>query len=125
MGAMRPAEFVLKEEANNLSRENVMFSPSQFIVPGQIVGASVAAGADKRFAAFNPAATDGTQAAGISVYRVITSPGSTVKSPIISREAVVKGKDLTWPAGITAAQQAEANNCGRWASPFYEHCVCC
>nr|WP_283811052.1 head decoration protein [Bradyrhizobium genosp. SA-3] len=106
---MRPPEFVLKEEAHNLSRENVMFSPSQFIVPGQIVGATVAAAADKRFAAFNPAATDGTQvAAGISVYRVITSPGSTVKSPIISREAVLKGKDLTWPAGITAAQQAEA-----------------
>ncbi|MDF0498933.1 head decoration protein [Bradyrhizobium yuanmingense] len=106
---MRRAEFFVKEEAHNLSRENVMFSPSQSIVPGQIVGANIAVDGNKRFAAFNPTAADGTQvAAGISVYRVITSQGSTVKSPIINRIAVVKGKDLTWPAGITAAQQAEA-----------------
>src|SRR5258706_2793905 len=61
------------------------------------------------FAALNPAATDGTQkAAGISIYRVVTTVGSTVKSPIIIRNALVAGKSLTWPAGITADQQAEA-----------------
>jgi hypothetical protein len=64
---------------------------------------------DYLFAGLNPAATDGTQkAVGISVYHVVTTPGSTVKSPIIVRNALVAGKSLTWPAGITAAQQAEA-----------------
>lgn len=108
MPATRPADFVLKEEPQGLSRDNVMFSPSQLIEPGQIVGATIVDG-ETRFAAFNPTATDGTrEAAGISVYRVITSAGSTVKSPIISREAVVKANCLTWPAGITASQQTEA-----------------
>ena len=63
---------------------------------------------DYLFAGLNPAATDGTQkAVGISIYRVVTTPGSTVKSPIITRNAVVSGKSLTWPVGITAAHQAE------------------
>jgi hypothetical protein len=201
-----PAEFVMKEETFNYSRESVMFSQSQSIVPGQIVGAApivanetaaviagsgntgngvatlanpatsqaaidgdylltcIAAAANAGtfsvqapdgheigplivgvafskeikltiadgatdfivgdsfiarvgianpagylFAALNPAATDGTQkAAGISIYRVVTTLGSTVKSPIIIRNALVSGKSLTWPAGITAAQQSEA-----------------
>jgi hypothetical protein len=64
---------------------------------------------DYLFAGLNPAATDGTQkAVGISVYRFVTTPGSTVRSPIIVRNALVPGKRLTCPAGITAAQQAEA-----------------
>lgn len=200
-----PAEFVMKEETHNFSRENVMFSQSQSIVPGQIVGAAPVVASETAsiiigtntgngvatmanpatsqaaidgdylltctaaatnagtfsvqtpdgreigpltvgvafnkeikltiadgsadfivgdsfvvrvgivfpdgylFAALNPAATDGTQnAVGISVYRVVTTPGSTVKSPIVVRNALVAGKSLTWPAGITAAQQAEA-----------------
>jgi Bacteriophage lambda head decoration protein D len=207
-----PAEFVMKEETHNFSRESVTFSQSQAIVPGQIVGAAavvasetssiiigvnagtgaantgngvatlanpatsqgaidgdyiltctaaaanagtfsvqtpdgreigpltvgvafnkeikltIADGSadfvvgdsfvvrvgitypdDYLFAGLNPAATDGTQkAVGISVYRVVTTPGSTVKSPIVVRNALVAGKSLTWPAGITAAQQAEA-----------------
>ena len=105
MTAFRAAEFVEREEAHNVSRDNVMFSSLQSIFPGQIVGVD----SEGMFAAFNPSATDGThKAAGISVYRVITTPGSTVKSSVISREAVIKGRHLTWPAGITTEQRAVA-----------------
>jgi head decoration protein D len=65
--------------------------------------------ADYQVAVLNPAGTDGTQrAAGILWDNVTTGGTATIPAVAITREAEVRGADLTWPAGITAAQQAEA-----------------
>jgi hypothetical protein len=64
---------------------------------------------DYQVAAFNPNATDGTQRpAGIMFNGVTTDGVNTQQATIIAREAEVRGVDLTWPVGITAAQQADA-----------------
>jgi hypothetical protein len=61
------------------------------------------------YGALNPAATDGTQnAAGIAIYGATTDGSTTVKVAGLTRHCEVIGPALTWPAGITAAQQAEA-----------------
>ncbi len=108
MRAMRPADFVITEDARGLSRHDAMFAPTQSIAAGQIVAAKIVDGMTL-FAALNPAASDGTEkAAGIAVFRVYTGAGQTVRSPVIARNATVKATDLTWPPGITAEQQAAA-----------------
>lgn len=65
--------------------------------------------ADYQLAVLNPTGTDGSQnAAGILWDNVTTDGSNTAKAVVIVREAEVRGSDLTWPGGITAAQQAEA-----------------
>jgi len=69
----------------------------------------VEAPGDFTFVALNPAAVDGSQnAAGIAIYGVTNDGSTTTKIAAITRHAEVIGAALTWPAGITAAQQAEA-----------------
>jgi hypothetical protein len=58
--------------------------------------------------ALNLSASDGTQnAAGILLYDTDATSGA-VKTTMIAREAVLSSHGLTWPAGITEAQQDAA-----------------
>jgi hypothetical protein len=58
--------------------------------------------------ALNLSASDGTQnAAGVLLYSTDATSGA-VKTTMIAREAVVSSFGLTWPAGITQAQQDAA-----------------
>jgi hypothetical protein len=64
---------------------------------------------DQSYAALNLTATDGTQnAVAIAIYPIVNDSATTTKISAIVRHAEVNGNTLTWPAGITAAQQAEA-----------------
>ncbi len=55
-------------------------------------------------------AADGSQlAAAISWANYTTGAGATMSITVIDREAEVRGVDLTYPAGATAAQIAAAN----------------
>jgi hypothetical protein len=64
---------------------------------------------DYTYGALNLTATDGTQkVAGIAIYGVTNDGSTTTKIAAITRLAEVIGATLTWPAGITAAQKAEA-----------------
>ncbi|ACA18499.1 putative phage protein GP19 [Methylobacterium sp. 4-46] len=64
---------------------------------------------DRRFVPLNLSATDGSQnVTGIAGYRVISNAADEqVTTAITSGPAEVRGVDLIWPAGITAAQKAE------------------
>ena len=56
-----------------------------------------------------PAGTDGTQvAAAIALYPALTAADETVKISAITRDAEVNGKELEWPAGISAEEKALA-----------------
>jgi hypothetical protein len=56
----------------------------------------------------NPAASDGTQnAAGVLLFTTDATAGA-VKTVMIAREAVLSSFGLTWPAGMTQAQQDAA-----------------
>jgi len=64
---------------------------------------------DYQVAAYNPTGADGTQhVAGIIWSNVTTDGTNTQKAVVVTREAEVRGIDLTWPGGITAAQKADA-----------------
>jgi len=52
---------------------------------------------------------DFAKAAGVAVYGAVTGAGETAKiAAIVRGPCEVRGADLTWPAGITAVQKAEA-----------------
>jgi len=58
--------------------------------------------------ALNLAASDGTQnAAGVLLFTTDATSGA-VKTTMIAREAILSSFGLTWPAGITQAQQDAA-----------------
>jgi hypothetical protein len=65
--------------------------------------------ADRRFVPLNLSATDGSQnVAGIAFGRLISDASiEQVRTAVTSGPAEVRGSDLIWPAGITAAQKAE------------------
>lgn len=74
-----------------------------------IVRVGVESPGDLSYGALNMSATDGTQnAAGIAIYPIVNDNATTSKIAIIARHAEVIGSCLSWPVGITAAQQAEA-----------------
>lgn len=74
-----------------------------------IVRAGVETPGDLSYGALNLTATDGTQnAAAIAIYPITNDGSTTGKISAIVRHAEVNGNTLTWPVGITAAQQAEA-----------------
>lgn len=65
--------------------------------------------ADRRYVPLNLSATDGSQnVAGIACHRVSADAAKElVTTALTSGPAEVRGADLIWPAGITAAQKAE------------------
>lgn len=65
--------------------------------------------ADKNYAALNMSGTDGSQHAAGILFAAVTTDGSTKQNAtVMARACEVRGSDLTWPGGITAAQQAAA-----------------
>lgn len=64
---------------------------------------------DYQFGALDPTATNGMQnAAAIAIYGAVTDASTTVQIAALTNDSEVIGPALTWPAGITAAQKAEA-----------------
>jgi len=63
----------------------------------------------RQYVALNPSGTDGSQiAAAIAIYAATTDNSNTAAISAITRMAEVNSQTITWPAGITAAQKAEA-----------------
>src|SRR6266478_2943099 len=64
---------------------------------------------DYQIAAYNPAGADGTQRVAGILWEGVTTDGANLGAGVvIARAAEVRGVDLTWPAGITAVQKADA-----------------
>ncbi|MER8591453.1 head decoration protein [Mesorhizobium sp. M1182] len=79
-------------------------------VAGDRFTVTVAADADDfQYVAYNPAGTDGSEvAAAIALYPAVTPADATAAIAIIARSAEVNGHQLEWPAGIAAADKADA-----------------
>jgi hypothetical protein len=64
---------------------------------------------DYQIAVYNPAGVDGSQRVAGILWEGITTDGFNLGAGVvITRGAEVRGVDLTWPAGITAIQKADA-----------------
>lgn len=60
------------------------------------------------YEALNLAAVDGSQvAAAIAIYPAVTGAGQTASVAVLVRDAEFRLSDIAFPAGVTAAQQAE------------------
>ncbi len=65
--------------------------------------------ADYTYVAYDPTATDGSEiASAIAMYPAVTGADETKMIAGHVRDCEVRASDLTWPAGITAAQKAAA-----------------
>jgi hypothetical protein len=64
---------------------------------------------DYQYKAFDHAGTDGSQHAAAVLFDAVTTDGSSTKPATVHRrDCEVRAADLTWPAGISAAQKAAA-----------------
>lgn len=66
-------------------------------------------GEDFAHVAYNPVGTDGSDVpVAYSPYPVVTPAGKTGKTASLTRSSQLNGNCIAWPAGITAAQKANA-----------------
>ena len=96
--------YLVSEAPGSQSREVGVVTGGLFQA-GQVLGRVTAS---TKLTGLNPAATDGSQnAAGILVQRTDASVADVAAS-FTARLSEVNGLVLTWPAGITVAQQNAA-----------------
>lgn len=69
---------------------------------------TVAVSGTGKYEALDLAGVDGTQKAAGVLYNAANAATADVQAAGIVRDAEVRSSDLTWPAGITAPQQATA-----------------
>lgn len=102
---VRPGEYLVSEANGSISREVAIITGGVDLFPGTVLGQITASGS---MVMLNPSATDGSQNASAVLFGpVLASKGDTAGT-ITARNTEVNGLLLTWPAGITAAQQASA-----------------
>lgn len=88
-----PLEFLVSEEDDNYSRENVTVAAAAgAMVAGTVLGVITASG---KYTAYSNSASDGTEvAAGVLCYPV-DDLAADQKAVAIVRHAIVRGTDLT------------------------------
>ncbi|NCP64093.1 MAG: head decoration protein [Paraglaciecola sp.] len=98
---------LLKYEAPNLySRDLATVAAGQQLSLGTVVGLE---SATNKLHALDPTATDGTEVAvGVLATDVDATLIDVDDALLIARHAIVASASIVWPAGITAAEQAEA-----------------
>lgn len=98
---------VLKYEApQGYSREDVTVASGQTLAIGQVVGRITASG---KIAAFNPAASDGTQNAVGVMLTAVNATGGDKPGVMIARHAIVVDRDsLVWGGSPNNAQKDAA-----------------
>lgn len=86
--------------------ERATVAHGQSLQPGQVVGKLAAGG---KFSALNPLSDTGAgMAAGIAFLGADASEGDTEARVITRGPMLVEDRELTWPAGITPQQKANA-----------------
>jgi hypothetical protein len=103
------SSFILYEGSGGFSRDIMAVAANQRLVAGHVVGKVRGENGTDEVTALNLSGSDGSQiAAGIVLYPVSTDASTPDTAPILVRHAEVRTSDLTWPAGMTAAQQKTA-----------------
>jgi hypothetical protein len=74
---------------------------------GDIIHVTVTGG---DYSILAPAATDGTQHASAILYAGVNATDADTKCCVLTRQMEANANELTWPAGITAAQKAVATD---------------
>lgn len=102
---MRAAEYLVSELPSYQSREVAVIGGGADLYAGTVLGKITASGIMVPVA---PAAIDGSQNAAAILYSLAPASAGNISRTITARGAEVNGLLLTWPAGMTQAQQAAA-----------------
>lgn len=89
------ATFLISEANGSRSREKVTIVSGQNLVAGAVVGKITASG---KYAAYDNAAADGTQAAAGVLIAAVDASAADAAGAIIIRDAEVAASDLNWGA---------------------------
>jgi Bacteriophage lambda head decoration protein D len=109
IGSRHSRSFILYEGSGGFSRDRIAVAPNQALVAGHVVGKVRREDGTEEVTLLQLKATDGSQiAAGIVIYPVTTDASPTDRAEVLIGHAEVNSSDLTWPAGMTAAQQKAA-----------------
>ena len=89
--AQYPGAFILSEGPGVISRDRVTIASGQNLAAGTVLGKITASGL---FAAYDNAATDGTQTAAAILYAAVDASGGNTPGAAITRLAEVDGNSL-------------------------------
>jgi len=97
------AAYIVSEARGRRSREEITVANTTAKVPGTVLGIVTATGV---YDTYNPANTDGTETVAGILYAPVeaVSGGTGVQNVANVRDCEVRGTDLTWFSGATAAQ---------------------
>ena len=98
-------EHLISEASGTRSRDAVTILSGQTLVAGTVLGRVTASG---KYAAHDPAASDGTQAAAAVLYAAVDASAGDVGGTITARDAEVDSASLTWAAGISVPNKSAA-----------------
>ena len=101
--------FIVYEGSGSFSRDTMAVAPNQTLVAGHVVSKVCRENGTEDVTALSVNGTDGSQiAVGILVYPITTDGSTTNRAAVLVRHAEVRARDLTWPVGMTSAQQKAA-----------------
>ena len=102
---MRASEYLVSEANGYRSREVGLITGGAKYPPGTVLAKVTASG---KLTLLAPTASDGSQTAVAILWAATDTTSSDVRQTITARDAEVNGNCLTWPTGITTAQQNAA-----------------
>ena len=96
-------EFLISEGEGEISRDSVTIASGQGVLEaGAVLGKITASG---KFAAYNNAATNGTEVAVAVLYSKVDATSADVKGVAVTRLAEVKTDLLSYAVGQSAADK--------------------
>jgi len=100
------AHYIVSEAHGYRSREQVMIAAgSGKLLAGTVLGRVTAT---KKFVAFDPAATDGSQNAAAVLYESCDATAADVRRTISARDTEIQGAVLVWKSGVNDSQKTAA-----------------
>lgn len=102
-----PGEFLASQANGEYSRDNMtLIQQPAITIAGTILGIIAASG---KVSPLNLAANDGSQTAARILYGNVDATAGDQIVAVVSREVEVNGAEITYPAGVTAAQVLTIN----------------
>ena len=97
--------FIVSEANGHRSRESVTIASGQNLKAGAVLGKITASG---KYAAYDNAATDGTETAAAVLWDAVDASGGDKPGAIIARDAEVATAALVFAAGQDSTAQTAA-----------------
>ena len=98
----RDGEFLLSEAGGTRSREQITVASGQDLEPGAVLGRVAASG---EYAAWDPAATDGSETVAAINYARAYAGGGAAEALAIARDAEVSADLLVWRGALSGAEK--------------------